>query len=141
MIEEIVLKANLIPLDMWDFNVILGMDWLSIYCTLVECFTKKIVFRKPRFLESEFEDHRVLPMCVILALEAKRLLHKGCEAYLAHVIDTLISKMTLENVSIVQEFSDVFFEDYPSLPLDRELEFGIDLLLDQLPAELKKLKT
>ena len=29
MIKGIVLKANLIPLEMIDFDVILGMDWLS----------------------------------------------------------------------------------------------------------------
>ena len=53
-------------------------------------FYKKNVFQKPRFSKLEFEgDHRVLPTCVISALVAKRLLHKGCESYLAHVIDTL----------------------------------------------------
>ena len=28
VIEGMVLKANLIPLEMTDFDVILGMDWL-----------------------------------------------------------------------------------------------------------------
>ena len=102
LIEGVVLKANLIPLEMWDFDVILGMDWLSIHRVLVDCFTKKFVFQKPEFLKLEFEgDCRILLTYVILALEAKRLLHKGCEAYLAHVIDTLTSEVTLENVSIV----------------------------------------
>ena len=31
LIEGVVLKENLIPLEMWDFNVILGMDWLSTH--------------------------------------------------------------------------------------------------------------
>ena len=51
-------------------------------------FTKKIVLNKLGYLELEFErDRRILPMCVISALEAKKLLHKGCESYLAHVIN------------------------------------------------------
>ena len=29
VVEGVVLKANLIPLEMIDFDVILGMDWLS----------------------------------------------------------------------------------------------------------------
>ena len=37
-------------------------------------------------------------------------------------------KLTLESVLVVREFLDVFPEDLPSLPLDRELEFGIELL-------------
>ena len=88
LIDGVVLKVNLIPLEMYDFDVILGMDWLSTHRALVDCFTKKVVFRKPGFPKLEFEgDHKVLPTCVISALEAKRLLHKGCEAYLAHVVD------------------------------------------------------
>ena len=39
---------------------------------------------------------------MISALEAKRLLHKGCEANLAHVVD----KSTLEVVLGLREFSD-----------------------------------
>ena len=118
---------------MWDFDVILGMDWLSTHRASVNCFTMKIVFQKLRFLELEFEsEHIVLPTCVISALEAKRLLHKDCEAYLAHVIDTLTLEVTLESVPIVREFSNVFFKDLPRLPPDRELEFGIDLLLKSI---------
>ena len=30
LVEGVVLKANLIPLEMSDFDVILGTDWLSI---------------------------------------------------------------------------------------------------------------
>ena len=56
----------------------------------------------------------------------------------------------MDNVPIVCEFLDVFPEDLPSLPPDRELEFGIELLpsstLVFIPsyrmalAELKELK-
>ena len=152
LIVGVVLKENLILLMIWDFDVILGMDCLSTHRASVDYFTKKVVFRKPRFLKLKFEgDCRVLPTCVISALETKRLLHKGCEAYLAHVIDTSTSKVTLESVSVMREFSDVFLEDLPWLPLDRELEFGIDILLGSalisiLPyrmalVELKELKT
>ena len=65
---------------------------------------------------------------MISTLKAKRLLHKGCEAYLERVIEKSSSKITLDNVPIVCEFLDVFPEDLPSLPPDRELEFGIELL-------------
>ena len=152
LIERVVLKKNLISLEMWNFDIILGMDWLSTHRVSVDCFTKKVVFRKLGFPKLKFEgDRRILPTCVISALEAKRLLHKSCEVYLAHVIDTSTSKVTLENVSVVREFLDVFLKDLPRLPPDRELEFGIDFLLKSAPisippyrmalVELKKLKT
>ena len=88
---------------------------------------------------------------MISALEAKRLLHKGCEAYLAHMIDTSASEVNLENVLVVCEFPNVFLDDLPRLPLDRELEFGIEVLPSSTPIsilsyriapmELKELKT
>ena len=49
VIEGIVLKANLIPLEILDFDVILGMDWLSNHRVLMNCFTKKIQFEKPGY--------------------------------------------------------------------------------------------
>ena len=69
-----------------------------------------------------------LPTCVILALKAKKLLHKGCEAYLAHVIDKSYPKVTLDSMLVVRELFDVFLKDLPSLPSDRELQFRIELL-------------
>ena len=44
------------------------------------------------------------------------LLHKGCEAYLAHVVDTSTPKVTLRSVLAVREFLDVFFKDLLSHP-------------------------
>ena len=76
---------------------------------------------------------------------------KGCEASLAHVIDTSTPEATLESVPIVREFLDVYPEDLPRLPPNRELEFDIDLLPESAPisippykmdlAKLKELKT
>ena len=151
VVEGVVLKANLIPLKMTDFDVILEMDWLSSHRASMDCFTKKIVFRKLGYPELEFEsDKRILPTCVISALEAKRLLHKGCEVYLAHVLDKSSPKMIIKSVPVVCEFSDVFPDDLPGLPSDRELEFEIELLpglahvfippYRMAPTELKELK-
>ena len=133
------------------FRCNLGYDWLSTHFALVDYFTKKILFHKLGFLELEFEgDCGDFFTCVILVLEVKRLLHKGCEAYLAHVIDTSTLKVTLRSVPVVRKFSDVFLEDLPRLSSDKELEFGIDLLSGSAPisippyrmalVELKELK-
>ena len=67
-------------------------------------------------------------LCVILALRAKRLLYKECEAYLVHVIDKSFSEVTIDSVSVVREFLDMFLEDLLGRPLDRELKFEIELV-------------
>ena len=116
-----MLKVNLIQLEITDFDVILCMDWLSSHRASMNCFTKKIRFEKSRYSKFEFDgDRRVLPTCVIFVLEAKRLLQKGCEYYLAHVVDTSVIKVKLENVPVVCEFPDIFSEDLPGLPPDRD---------------------
>ena len=66
------------------------------------------------------------------------------------VKETKSETPTLQYVNVVNEFSDVFPDDLPKIPPDREIEFGIDLLPDtqpisispyhMAPAKLKELK-
>ena len=113
LVEGVVLKANLIPLEMSDFDVILRMDWLSNHRASMNCFTKKIRFEKPGYPKLEFiGDRRILSTCVIFALEAKRLLLKRCESYLAHVLDTSVTEVNLKNVPVACEFPDFFRKIY-----------------------------
>ena len=82
-------------------------------------------------------------------MQAKRLLRQGCEAYLAHVVDTKKETPTLDEIPIVREFPDIFPEELPGLPPDREIEFSIDLIpgaepvfkapYRMAPMEMKKL--
>ena len=39
--------ADLLPLKMHDFDLILGMDWLGPYHVSIDCFAKKIIFCLP----------------------------------------------------------------------------------------------
>ncbi|XP_074346492.1 uncharacterized protein LOC141685278 [Apium graveolens] len=66
-------------------------------------------------------------------LQARRMLRQGCQAYLAHVIDTMKPTPRLEEIPVVKEFEDVFHKDLPGLPPDREIEFTIDLALGMTP--------
>ena len=37
--------ANLILLDVIDFDVILGMDWLAQHYATVDCHAKEVIFK------------------------------------------------------------------------------------------------
>ena len=45
------------------------------------------------------------------------MLRQGCEAYLAHVVDTEREPPKLEVFPVVSEFPDVFPDDLPRFPL------------------------
>ncbi|WRX26216.1 hypothetical protein QQP08_018703 [Theobroma cacao] len=145
--EEIVVHT---PLGE-DFDLILGMDWLSTHRAKVDCFKKEVILQSLEGAEVVFtRERRVLPFCVISTLNALKLVRKGYPAYLAHVIDISREEPKLENVPIVSEFPDVFPDELPRLPPDREFEFIIDLLpatapisippYRMAPVELKELK-
>ena len=44
-IEDREMLADLILMDMYDYDVILGMDWLVAYHAGVDCFGKVVVFQ------------------------------------------------------------------------------------------------
>ena len=54
-------------------------------------------------------------------------LEKGCLAFLAHLRDDTTQVPSIESVSIVCEFLDVFPADLPGMPTDRDIDFCIDL--------------
>jgi hypothetical protein len=51
-------------------------------------------------------------------------------AYLAYIIDSeKQNKIELNNIPIMREFSDVFPKELSRLPLEKEVEVSIDILL------------
>ena len=67
---------------------------------------------------------------------ARCLLQKCCKVYLAHVVDTRSNEVRLEDVPVVRDFLDVFLDDLPGLPPEREIDFPIDLVSGTAPISL-----
>ncbi|KAA3470642.1 DNA/RNA polymerases superfamily protein [Gossypium australe] len=139
MISGHCFPANLMLLS---FDVILGMDWLSIHNVIVNCGRKDLVR-----VESDEQDR--LPV-LIFALSTQKYLRKGYEAYIAFVMNAKEAELRIELVPIVCDYPDVFPEELPGLPPVREVEFGIELApgiapisiarYRMAPTELKELK-
>ena len=83
-------------------------------------------------------------------MKARKMLANGYNGFLASIVDKKKEdKLKLEDVPVVRDFSDVFPEDLPGLPPDREIEFEIELApgtgpiskapYRMAPAELKEL--
>ncbi|KAL0540694.1 hypothetical protein IC582_020705 [Cucumis melo] len=129
-----VLDVTLLVLDMQDFDVILGMDWLSTNYTSINCSRKEVVFNTPSAASFKFKGARtvVLPK-VISALKASKLLNQGTWSILASVVDTREPEVSLSSKSVVREYPDVFPDELPRLPPSREIDFAIELEPDTAP--------
>ena len=145
------LFVDLVLLDIRDFDIILGMDWLSANHATIDCSKKEVTFQPPTGPSFSFLGIRNVPRVpIITAMKAQRMLNKGCAGYLASVIEVPEKEIKISQVPVVQDFVDVFPEDLPGLPPDREIEFVIDLVpgtapiskapYRMAPAELKELK-
>ena len=102
------------------------MDWLASNGAQIDCEGKKIKLRNPKGGEVVFKGQRQTRKFLTMA-QTKKLLQQGCEAYLAHVVDTKCKTPEIGDIAVVNEFEDVFPKDRPGLPPDREIEFAIDL--------------
>ncbi|RVW90602.1 hypothetical protein CK203_038739 [Vitis vinifera] len=63
------MTVDLVLLDLQDFDVILGMDWLASYHAYVDCFRKRVTFSIPSQPDFSFEGKHVdKPLRMISAL-------------------------------------------------------------------------
>ena len=95
-----------------EFDVILGMDWLSRHRAIVDCRMKRVTLRTPNDSEVVFIGERPNHLSnVISTTVARKMVRKGCEAYLAYVIDTVKARPSVSDIPTVSDFPDVFPED------------------------------
>ncbi|XP_012461534.1 uncharacterized protein LOC105781547 [Gossypium raimondii] len=72
--------------------------------------------------------HRNYLSNVISTLVAEKLVRKGCEAFFAYVSVSNSGDSTAKDIRTVKDVLDVFAKELLGLPLNREVEFGIELL-------------
>ena len=145
------LIADLILIEMREFDAILGMDWLSLNRALVDCYTKEVMIEidgERRLLM--IGEQRAVPNCLVSATTALSLMKEGCEAFLASVTVLNGQSSDVCSVKVVNEFVDVFPDDLPGMPPPREVDFEIETVPGAAPVsrapyrmasvELKELK-
>ena len=83
------LLVDLVLLDVMDFILILGVDWLSQHYATLDCHSKVVILRIPSEKEFNFlGDRSSAPQNLISAITARKMLKKVCQGYLALVKDT-----------------------------------------------------
>ncbi|KAA3479269.1 Gag protease polyprotein [Gossypium australe] len=127
--------------DRHTSDVITGMDWLVEHQVSLDCASKRIV------MVGERQNYLSNVTC---AMVTKKLVQKGCETYLAHVMNGNANNSIIDSIRTVREFPNVFPEELPGLSPNCEVEFGTKLLLRtalvsiapyrMAPKELQELK-
>lgn len=107
------LSIDLIQLDTIEFDVIIGMDWMSTYHASIDCHRKRVIFRIPGEPEFEFQGDST---------------HKGMLA-----VTQGEEAPSLEDIPVARDFPKVFLEDLPGLPPLREIDFCITLVPGSAP--------
>ncbi|GJU67893.1 retrotransposon protein, putative, ty3-gypsy subclass [Tanacetum coccineum] len=78
--DDKIHSANLLPLEMSDFDIILGIDWLTEHRATIDYYSKRVIFgdlNNPKFI---YHGSRLSkPLKIISALKARTLISHGYE--------------------------------------------------------------
>jgi hypothetical protein len=99
--------TNMIVLKGQDIDVILGMNWLAQHKAILNTDLRTIKLS---------HDHEEVLLSIPVAVPAKSF---------GRVYEAIIPE--IQDIPVVCEFPDVFPEDLPGLPLERDAEFVIKL--------------
>ena len=111
------LRVDLRVLDMFGYDVILGMDWLLVYRALIDCHRRKIILC---FLY-DFEICFVGGKCVSspsIPFDPcyQYVLRKGSISFLACLHNKEKVQKDIVNIPVVRKFQDVFPDELTGLP-------------------------
>ncbi|GJY79375.1 putative reverse transcriptase domain-containing protein [Tanacetum coccineum] len=132
---------DLMPVELFSFDVIIGMDWLAKYHAVIICVEK--IVRIPWGNETLIvhgngsKRGNETRLNIISCTKTQKYMLKGCHVFLAHITTKEAKDKSdgkrLKDVPIVRNFPEVFLEDLPGLPPTRQVEFHIDLIPGAAP--------
>ena len=123
-ISGTLLTVDLRIMDMSEFDVILGMDWLTAYRVVIDCERRRVTAYTQDGTRVVFQGdkHDILPQTVY---ESK------CQGQLAGWLASLTLedevRPDLDLPRVVCEYADVFPGELLVLPPHRDVNFGIEL--------------
>ena len=118
--------VNLVCIPLAGLDVVLGMNWLRDNYVHINCFKKSL-----RFSSLEEEEAGL-----VTAKQLKKLVSEEAQVF------TLLALMSVENqnkineLEIVRDFAEVFPDEIPEVPPEREVEFGIELVPGTRPVSM-----
>ena len=123
-ISRTLLTVDLRIMDMSEFDVILGMDWLTAYRIVINCERRRVTAYTQDGTRVVFQGdkHDILPQTVYKS---------RCQRQLAGLLASLTledeERPDLDLPRVVCEYVDIFLDELPGLPPQRVVDYGIEL--------------
>ena len=123
-ISGTLLTVDLRIMDISEFDVILGMDWLIAYRVVIDCEGRRVTAYTQDGIRVVFQGdkHDILPQIVY---------ESRCQGQLAGWLTSLTledeERPELDIPRVVCEYVDVFPDELLGLPPQRVVDFGIEL--------------
>ncbi|XP_073300545.1 uncharacterized protein [Primulina huaijiensis] len=134
-LQKDIVRVDLIVLPMPEFDIILGIDWLTLNGASNDFQQRSVSTRPPNRKSFIFEavKSRQMPH-IISCICARKLMRRGFRGFLASVISMLdTASQSIEDLEVFRDFPDVFLDDVADIPPKREVEFSIELLPSTVP--------
>jgi hypothetical protein len=103
---SLIIKTNLLILGLDSVDIILGTDWLTKHQDVIDIAARAIEVHSPTCGETTLY-----------------LLDQGC----THSCAFVMIEFPLERIPVVCDYPDVFPDELPGMPPDRDIEFAIEL--------------
>ncbi|XP_058220482.1 uncharacterized protein LOC131330773 [Rhododendron vialii] len=125
IIRDCLFTFDFIVLNMSGFDLILGMDWLSMFHATIDCFKRQVHVCPPGGVCFELFGEHQEPLEPYLCGSREQESMYALLASLALDVDVSTRG---ELPPVVCDFPNVFLKDLPGLPPEREIKFTFDLL-------------
>ncbi|XP_071699933.1 uncharacterized protein [Rutidosis leptorrhynchoides] len=133
-IEGSLFPMTCLVMPIPSFDVMLGMNWLSDHKADIKCDRKVIYFLVAGGKRVVARGDRSGFRCPLLSMmKAHKSLAKGCDSFLAYVIDVKKEKKVVFDMLVVSEYLEVFPDELRGLPPIREVEYKIELVPGATP--------
>ncbi|XP_024021771.1 uncharacterized protein LOC112091723 [Morus notabilis] len=131
------LRADLIILPMSLFDVVFRMDWLARYSAIVDYYHRRVTLMTNSgvMITYQADMNPVLKERLLrYSIGGRRNL--ACFSFLLALEGEPEVIGDNAKIPMVDEFAYVFPDELPGLPPDREIKFGIDLMLGTAPISI-----
>ncbi|XP_073273315.1 uncharacterized protein [Primulina huaijiensis] len=121
--------ADLVVLLMPEFDIIMGMDWLSTNGDSIHFRQWSVSVRSPRRKSFFLGSRNQLMPHIISCICTRKLMKRGCQAFIVCIVSVSepVSQRP-EDVEVVRDFPNVFPEDVSGILPDQEVDFSIELM-------------